>query len=199
MKQYLLREYYELCPGNQCQDLLTESDKEAVKNGKIILTGVIQCADTKNGNGREYPKGVLEREIKKYQQLINDRRAVGELNHPDTSEVDLKNASHLMTKVWWNGNQVMGKLEVLSTPSGQILRNLIDDGIKLGISSRGLGSVTQRQGSTIVEDDFDLICFDIVHEPSTNNAFMLREHKELLKQNKRFKKLQRLMEEISSS
>ena len=141
MSKYLIREYYELCEGGVCQDLLTEDEKVYVKNGGVILTGKLQEADRENGNGRQYPKNILEREIKNYQKLVEESRALGELDHPETSVVELKNVSHSITKVWWEGNNVMGKCKVLDTPSGKVLKELVNAGVKLGISSRGLGSV----------------------------------------------------------
>lgn len=195
-KKYLIREYFELCPGNQCEDLLTESEKQEVRNGAIILTGLIQRADKENGNGRTYPRSVLEREINNYQNLINDRRALGELTHSDDPEIDLTKVSHVMTKVWWEDNDLYGKLRVLTTPNGQTLRSLINDNIKLGISSRGLGSVRSEKGKTIVEEDFALVCFDIVHEPSTANAFMLREAKSRRTSNTRQDRLNSLFYDI---
>jgi len=181
MNKYLLREYYELCPGGVCEDILTESEKRKVRNeGVIYLSGVIQAADDINGNGRVYPKGVLAREVENFKKLCRERRSVGELDHPDDSVVNLKNVSHVVLDVWWDSNKVMGKLEVLSTPSGNILKSLIESGIRLGISSRGLGSVHQDTGRTIVEDDYQLICFDIVQEPSTSGAYLdLKENKNL--------------------
>ena len=172
--KYLLREYYELCEGGLCQDFLTESEKNEVASGKaMFLTGVIQRAKAKNQNGRVYPRAVLEREIENYQKIIKENRALGELDHPEDSVVNLKNVSHLMTAVWWDGDNVMGKCKILNTPSGQILQSLVHSGVKLGISSRGMGSVHEdRMGNTIVEDDFNLICFDFVSDPSTIGAFM---------------------------
>ena len=172
MSQFLLREYFELCEGGVCQDLLTEAEKTFVKSGGMMLSGVIQRADAKNGNGRVYPENVLRREVENYKKLIAENRALGELDHPDESVINLKNASHIVTDIWWNGKDVMGKVKVLSTPSGQILKSLVESGVKLGISSRGLGSVKERGSLTIVEDDFQLICFDFVSEPSTGGAFM---------------------------
>jgi hypothetical protein len=184
MSKVLLREYYELCDGGICQDLLTESEKAEVANGGMYLTGMLQCGDTKNGNGRVYPIKVLEREINNYKKLVKENRALGELDHPDDSVINLKNASHMITDCWMDGPKVMGKAKVLDTPSGQILRSLVDSGVKLGISSRGLGSVHEGKEGTIVEDDFQLICFDFVSEPSTPNAFMtLREGKNLSQPN----------------
>ena len=172
MRKVLLREYYELCEGGICQDLLTEADKKFIAEGGMILSGKLQEADIQNGNGRVYPHRVLMREMKNYQKLVKERRALGELDHPDDSVINLKNASHMVTDVWWDDKSVMGKVQVLNTPSGNILRSLVESGVKLGISSRGLGSVTESQGRTMVEDDFQLICFDFVSEPSTPNAFM---------------------------
>jgi len=172
--KFLLREYYRLCEGGVCRDLLTEEEKRDMReNNTMYLTGVIQRAKSKNQNGRIYPREVLEREIENYQKIVRDNRACGELDHPEDSVVNLKNVSHIMTSVWWDGDDVMGKVKVLNTPSGQILRSLVDSGVTLGISSRGMGSVHEdRQGNTIVEDDFNLICFDFVSDPSTIGAFM---------------------------
>lgn len=174
----LLREYYQLCADGVCHDMLTEAEKAEVRdNGALYLTGVMQRADAKNGNGRVYPENILRREVQNYQKLIEERRAIGELDHPDDSVVALKNASHMVMQIWWEGKDVMGKIKILkNTPNGQILAGLIQDGVQLGISSRGLGSVHESMGNTIVEDDFQLLCFDMVSEPSTQNAFMnLRE------------------------
>jgi len=170
----LLREYYELCEGGVCQDFLTESEKREVAEGKAMyLTGIIQRAKAKNQNGRVYPREVLEREIENYQKVVRENRALGELDHPEDSVVNLKNVSHLMTQIWWDGDSVMGKCKILNTPSGQILQSLVQSNVTLGISSRGMGSVHEdRQGNTVVEDDFNLICFDFVSDPSTIGAFM---------------------------
>ena len=173
MSKQLLREFHALCPDGMCQDLLSEAEKRAVKEeGVMYLTGRIQTADKKNGNGRKYPMKVLRREMDNYIKIVNDNRACGELDHPDDSDINLKNVSHMVTKSWWEGKDVMGKIKVLDTPSGRILKDLINAGVKLGISSRGLGSVKESMGETIVEDDFQLICFDIVSEPSTPDAYV---------------------------
>ncbi len=180
MTKYLLREFYELCEGGVCQDLLTEDEKRLVREGKAcFLTGVMQRAGVKNGNGRIYKKDTLQREIENYHKLVKERRALGELDHPDDSVINLKNASHLVTDVWWQGDDVMGKVQVLNTPSGKVLQELVKAGVKLGISSRGMGSVKESNGDTIVEDDFQLICFDFVSEPSTDGAFMMSEAKKI--------------------
>ena len=184
MGKTLLREYYALCDGGICQDFLTEAEKKLVADGKkFYMTGCMQKYDTPNGNGRVYSKSILQREVENYWKLVKERRALGELDHPDDSVINLKNASHLVTDMWWDGPALMGKVEILNTPSGGILKNLAQSGVTLGISSRGLGSVSESRGQTIVEDDFQLICFDFVSEPSTPGAFMhtkggMREHKE---------------------
>ena len=172
MSKGLLREYFALCEGGVCQDLLTESEKKYVAEGGMILSGKLQEGDRKNGNGRVYPTGVLSREIDNYKQMVKDMRALGELDHPESSIINLNNVSHLVLDVWMDGKVVMGKLKVLDTPSGKILRSLIEGGAQWGISSRGLGSVEQKDGKTMVQDDFQLICFDIVSDPSTPDAYM---------------------------
>ena len=151
-----------------------------------------------NGNNRMYPPEILMREVKTYQKLVKERRALGELDHPDDSVINLKNASHMVTQIWMEQNTVMGKVQVLNTPSGKILRELVSDGVKLGISSRGMGSVSENNGRTIVEDDFQLICFDFVSEPSTPGAFMMREAKDLSAPNilTRADKINRLLNEV---
>ena len=173
----LLREYFELCDGGVCQDLLTEDEKRRVAEGRTtILTGVMQMSETKNANGRMYPHALLEREVQRYSKLVEQRRALGELDHPESSVINLQNCSHLVTEIWMDGQKVMGKIEVLPTPSGNILKNLVDAGVPCGISSRGMGSVTERNGVTLVEDDFQLICFDMVSDPSTPGAIMSQVH-----------------------
>jgi hypothetical protein len=173
MTKKLLTEYFELCPEGRCPvDRLTESEKRNISNGSVYLVGICQKAGTKNGNGRIYNKPILQREVENYQKAVSERRSLGELDHPDDSVINLKNASHLVTKMWWDGDNVMGKIEVLDTPAGKILKTLVKDRIKLGISSRGLGSVKQQGGDTIVEDDFQLICFDMVSDPSTPDAYL---------------------------
>ena len=154
----------------------------AKNSGKLIVTGILQRAEAKNQNGRVYPKETLVREAKKYAQVqVKERRALGELDHPDSSVVNLNNVSHNILEMHWNGDDLSGTVEVLGTPAGNILKELFKAGIKLGISSRGLGSV-----ETVAEDDggkgevpaqevqpdFELIAFDFVSNPSTQGAFM---------------------------
>jgi len=154
---------------------ITESMKE--NDGKLVVRGVLQRAEAKNQNGRIYPKEVLMRESKKYlKEFINQRRAMGELDHPESSVVNLQNVSHNVKEMHWEGDNLLGTVEVLSTPSGNILTELFKSGIKLGISSRGMGSVeTVSEGgeqSQEVQPDFELIAFDFVSNPSTHGAFM---------------------------
>jgi len=156
-------------------------------NGKIVLKGILQKADTLNQNGRIYPKNILEREIDNYQKYILEHRATGQLDHPDDSVVALKEISHNIIKTWWEGNVVWGMLEVLHTPNGNILQQLLEDGIKLGISSRGVGSTEKDGDYSIVQDDFQLICWDMVNEPSTPGAFMLPEHAAYMPEGKELK------------
>ena len=179
MSKQLLTEFFELCPDGRCLDMLSERQKrEVVQEGAVYLTGRIQTANKKNGNGRVYPRKVLEKEITNYQKIIRDNRATGELDHPEDSVINLKNVSHIVVECWWKGDDVMGKIKVLDTPSGRILKDLINAGVKLGISSRGLGSVNESyDGSITVNEDFQLICFDIVSEPSTPNAFVYPDEK----------------------
>ena len=172
-KKKLLREFYALCEGGICQDLLTEREKREMSNGDVLyLSGRLQTADKQNGNGRVYPYSVLKREMDNYTKVVKDNRSCGELDHPDDSVVNLKNVSHIVTDIWWEGKDVMGKIKVLDTPSGRILKDLVNAGVKLGISSRGLGSVKESAGQTVVESDFQLICFDMVSEPSTPDAYV---------------------------
>ena len=143
--------------------------------GKLIVRGVLQRAEAKNQNGRIYPREILVREAKKYtKEFIKQRRAMGELDHPESSVVNLSNVSHNIKEMNWEGNNLLGTVEVLSTPSGNILKELFKSGIKLGISSRGMGSVeTVQEGEAQqVQNDFELIAFDFVSNPSTHGAFM---------------------------
>ena len=158
-------------------EMITESREQNA--GKILMNGILQKADTLNQNGRIYPGPILEREVRNYQKFIQENRALGELDHPDSAVINLANASHMITEVWMENKSVMGKAKVLNTPSGDILRSLVESGVTLGISSRGMGSVTESNGRTMVEEDFQLICFDFVSEPSTPGAFMMKEAKEL--------------------
>jgi len=162
-------------------DYTPDMIKEARESngGKLIMKGILQKADTLNQNGRIYPQEILEREVRNYQKFIKENRALGECDHPDTSVVELKNASHIVREAHMDGKTCYGTVELLDTPSGKILQSLVESGVTLGISSRGVGS-TKREGDyDVVQDDFQLICWDFVSEPSTPNAFMMREGKDL--------------------
>jgi len=141
-------------------------------DGKVLVKGVLQRAGAENQNGRIYPKTVLEREVEKYKTLIKERRALGEIDHPDSSVINLKNVSHNIREIFWQGDDLIGVVEVLPTPSGNILKELLRSNILLGISSRGMGSVKEDRGRTMVQDDFELLCWDFVSNPSTHGAFM---------------------------
>ena len=158
-------------------------------DGIVTMKGIIQKAQQPNANNRIYPRPILEREDAKYQDLIKERRALGELDHPDSPIVQLENVSHLVTETKWDGDDLLGTVEVLDTPKGQILEKLIGRDIKLGISSRGLGSTSRtNEGYDMVEDDFNLVCYDMVSNPSTSGAYMNLqesvEYKTLVSQNR---------------
>ena len=164
-----------------------EYDPKVIKEQReigapLIMKGILQKAETLNQNGRVYPKVILEREIRNYQKFIKENRALGELDHPDSSVVELKNASHNIKEAYMEGNIVYGTVEILNTPSGKILQSLVESGVTLGISSRGVGSTKTQGDMQIVQDDFQLICWDFVSEPSTPGAFMMKEGKEVTPQ-----------------
>ena len=164
----LLTEYR---PFNVDRQLVEASIKE---NRSLVVKGVIQRVEAKNQNGRVYPKEILEREIKKYiDGPVRERRALGELDHQESSVINLQNVSHNVIKVKMVGDDVYGEVEILSTPAGNILKELFRNGITVGISSRGMGSVQESGNGTVeVQDDFELLCFDFVSTPSTHGAFM---------------------------
>ena len=160
LHSFLLFEYDEVKPAKSA-------------DGIVSMQGIIQAAGKPNANNRVYPRQILEREDQKYQELISERRALGELGHPDSPIVQLENVSHLLTQTRWDGDNLIGEIEVLDTPKGKILGKLVERKIKLGISSRGLGSVSRtNEGYDMVEDDFNLVCYDMVSNPSTSNAYM---------------------------
>lgn len=172
MQTYLIREFQELCEGGYCLDLLTEQEKNNMKSGYVYMTGILQTADTPNGNNRIYNRKILEREIENFEKLVKENRALGELDHPQSEIINLDSVSHIIRRTWWNDKSVYGTIEVLDTPKGKILQELLKRNVKLGISSRGLGSIHERNGHIIVEDDFQLVTFDIVSDPSTPGAFL---------------------------
>ena len=153
---------------------ITTLVESASKPGIFEVKGILQRAEAENQNGRVYKRSILERELKKYtKNFIEVGNAYGELDHPDSPIVSLKNASHIVKEVWWKGNDVMGTVQLLNTPSGNIVKNILRDGHTIGISSRGTGSVQQtNEGHLMVQDDFELVCWDFVSNPSTHGAFM---------------------------
>jgi len=167
MKELLI----DCMPFTFTQQTINES---AGGDGMFIVRGVLQRANAKNQNGRVYPRNILEREVQKYnRELVSIRNALGELDHPESSIVNLKNASHNIREIFFNGDDVMGVVEILSTPSGNILKELFKNNITVGISSRGMGSVRPLgEGTTEVSDDYNLIAFDFVSNPSTHGAYM---------------------------
>jgi hypothetical protein len=152
---------------------LFEAKLKEESNGTFLVKGILQRAGAPNQNNRRYPKGILERECEKYKQLIKERRALGELDHPDSPVINLKNVSHNIREIWWEGDDVCGVVEILSTPSGNILKELLKNNIRLGISSRALGTVKElTDGTVMVQEDLELIGWDFVSNPSTHGAFM---------------------------
>ncbi len=164
---YLLKEYATF-------DYDEQDAKNSLDDPKkpMILKGILQRCNTLNQNGRIYPRDILVRELKNYQKLISENRAWGELDHADNPIINLKNASHLVKEIWMDGDTVMGKVQIIDTPCGEIVKALIRAGGKPGISSRALGSLEERDNAKIVQDDLQLVCFDFVSEPSTKNSFM---------------------------
>jgi hypothetical protein len=151
--------------------VLTESVNK--ENGNLLVEGILATAEVKNGNGRYYSRELWEREMDKYSQIVKERRAMGELDHPESQVINLKNVSHLISEYWWDGDNVMGKIEILPTPSGNILKELIKAGVTVGVSSRGMGSLEEnREGVMEVQDDFELLCWDFVSTPSNPGSYM---------------------------
>jgi len=142
------------------------------KRGNPMVEGILATAEVKNGNGRYYSKDLWQREMDKYGELIKERRSMGELDHPESSVINLQNVSHLISDYWWDGDNVMGKIEILPTPSGNILKELIKAGVTVGVSSRGMGSLEQNGNVMEVQDDFELLCWDFVSTPSNPGSFM---------------------------
>ncbi len=140
--------------------------------GLPLVEGILATAEVKNGNGRYYSRELWEREINKYQTLVDENRAMGELDHPESSVINLQNVSHNISDMWWDGDKVMGKIEILPTPNGNILKALVESGITVGVSSRGMGSLKDVGGLMEVQDDFELLCWDFVSTPSNPDSFM---------------------------
>lgn len=153
---------------------------EAIEKGiPVIVPCILQKANTLNRNGRVYPFDILKREVNKYQELVSDRTAMGELDHPDSAVISLSNVSHIVTEMSWKGEVLHGKIQIVDTPAGDTVKGLLKSGVKLGISSRGVGSVKKdRDGNDVVQEDFELIGFDIVSSPSTPGAYLFKESKQ---------------------
>jgi hypothetical protein len=145
---------------------------EGIDGGKMLVEGILATAEVKNGNGRYYSRELWEREIGKYADSVKHNRALGELDHPDSSIINLKNVSHNIKKIWWDGDHVMGAIEILPTPSGNILKALFENRIPVGVSSRGMGSLKQMGDLMEVQDDFELLAWDFVSTPSNPGSYM---------------------------
>ena len=154
-----------ISPSQLTENVNTES-------GNLMVEGILATAEVKNGNGRYYSKGLWDREMDKYSELIEQRRSMGELDHPESTVINLKNVSHLISEYWWDGDNCMGKIEILPTPSGNILKELIKSGVTVGVSSRGMGSLEESGGVMEVQDDFELLCWDFVSTPSNPGSYM---------------------------
>ena len=198
MSKQLLVEYIPFIP----TDALNETSGGAYGvPGGMVVKGVLQRAGAKNQNGRIYPKNILARECIRYQQeYIDQNRALGELDHPESSVVNLNNVSHNVLKIWWDGDNLNGAVQVLDTPAGNILKSLFKSGITLGISSRGLGSVKElyKESAVEVQEDFELICWDFVSNPSTTGAFMRPMNESTNKNNKIINKYGKVNDIITS-
>ena len=142
------------------------------ESGNLLVEGILATAEVKNGNGRYYSKALWDREMGKYGELVEQRRSMGELDHPESTVINLKNVSHLISEYWWDGDNVMGKIEILPTPSGNILKELIKSCGPVGVSSRGMGSLEESGGVMEVQDDFELLCWDFVSTPSNPGSYM---------------------------
>tara|TARA_S200002703_G_scaffold67197_2_gene58402 strand:+ start:1373 stop:1972 length:600 start_codon:yes stop_codon:yes gene_type:complete len=172
---------------------LTES---VAPSGNPLVEGILATAEVKNGNGRYYSKDLWEREIDKYKVLVSENRATGELDHPESSIINLQNVSHIIRDMWWDGDNVLGKIEVLPTNAGNILKALIENNVQVGVSSRGMGSLQERDGVLEVQDDFELLCWDFVSTPSNPGSYMhmIKEGKEV--QVNKYEKVNKIISEI---
>ena len=176
---------------------LTLSEGKEMNGSRMRIKGKLQEAEVKNGTGRVYPMNILRKQVEMYTKgPVATRTATGELDHPESSIINLNNVSHIITKVWWEGNDVMGELELLNTPSGKIAQEIVLAGIPLGISSRGMGSVKQLGETVEVQDDFELLCWDLVSVPSTPGAYMSLSEGKQTQINKDYSKVNSLITEI---
>ncbi len=171
--KYVISEFLEITPD------INKINESIQNNEPIRVPCILQKANTVNRNGRVYPMNILKREVEKYKQSVLERSSMGECDHPESPVISLANVSHIVTKMWWEGETLHGEIEIADTPAGDIVKGLLRSKIKLGISSRGIGSVNKnREGQDVVQDDFDLICFDIVSSPSTPGAYLFKESKQ---------------------
>jgi len=175
------------------------SEGKTSNRGLPLVEGILATAEVKNGNGRYYPRKLWEREIDKYMSSVKENRALGELDHPETTVINLKNVSHNITDIWWNGDHIMGKIEILPTPSGNILKALIESNITVGVSSRGTGSLKQGSSVMEVQDDFDLLCWDFVSTPSNPGSYMNVIQEGLTSNMKDYTKANQIIQEILCS
>lgn len=171
--KYIISEFHTINPN-------VKEINEAIEKGTaVIVPCILQKANTLNRNGRVYPFDILKREVTKYNELVKDRTAMGELDHPDSAVISLTNVSHLVTEMWWDGEVLHGKIQIVDTPAGDTVKGLLKSGVKLGISSRGVGSVKKnREDQDVVQEDFELIGFDIVSSPSTPGAYLFKESRQ---------------------
>ena len=170
--KYVIAEYYDF---KADRNVIIEAEQSFKP---IKLKGILQKANTQNRNGRVYPFEILKREADKYMEAVKERRALSELDHPESPIVSLANSSHLITNMWWEGETLMGEVELLETEAGNKVKGLLKSGVMLGISSRGVGSVKNVKGTDVVQDDFELIAFDFVSSPSTPGAYMFKESRQ---------------------
>ena len=191
----LLREFISL---EYDRELIKEASK--VGGPVVLKKALLQRASSPNQNKRIYPRSILEREIENYKKVVADNRATGELDHPESSVVELKNISHIIRDVWWDGEEVYGTLEILNTPSGNIVKSLMESGVKIGISSRGVGETRKNSdGFDEVDESFLLVSFDLVSEPSTINAFLFEGVQRNTFQSTRLQKINSILDEILKS
>lgn len=154
------------------QDLEYITEEKSGGKQNTYIKGIFMQSEQQNRNGRVYPKSVLEKELQRYQNMISEKRSLGELGHPPNPQINLNNVSHLITNLQWEGNDIIGTAKILDTPMGKIAKNFIEEGVRLGVSSRGLGSLKERNGVNEVQDDFHLATVDIVSDPSAPGAFV---------------------------
>lgn len=171
--RFIISEFYEF---GTSREMILEAERTFQP---IIMSGIMQKANALNKNGRVYPKAILEREVEKYLASVRDNTAGGELDHPSDAVVSLSNVSHKVLDLWWDGDTLYGKVQIAETKAGDTLKGLLKTGFKLGISSRGVGSVKSQNGHDVVQDDFELIAFDFVSSPSTPGAFLFRESRSM--------------------